>query len=153
MRIQIEELATILGKFNPWWSSKPLEDLPNWKRAAFNELYKWITNPPTHRATFISGARQVGKTTLIMQAIDQLIKSGVPANNILYATFDHPLLKLAGIEAVIDSWRQRVPAQDGIEYIFLDEAQFVAAWGTWIKHQVDFSKKEELFLLDQQLQF
>ncbi len=144
MRIQIEELATILGKFNPWWSSKPLEDLPNWKRAAFNELYKWITNPPTHRATFISGARQVGKTTLIMQAIEQLIKSGVPANNILYATFDHPLLKLAGIEAVIDSWRQRVPAQDGIEYIFLDEAQFVAAWGTWIKHQVDFSKKRRI---------
>ena len=144
MKIQKEELVSILGQFNPWWRKKPVEDLPTWKRAAFNELYRWIYNPPTHRATFVSGARQVGKTTLIMQAIDQLIKSGVPAGNIFYATFDHPLLKLAGIEAAIDAWRHREPAQEGIEYIFLDEAQFITNWGTWIKHQIDFSKKRRI---------
>jgi hypothetical protein len=47
----------------------------------------------------LSGARQIGKTTLMLQSIQALLASGVPAANILYATFDHPLLKLAGADA------------------------------------------------------
>jgi hypothetical protein len=79
-----------------------------------------------------------------MQAIDNLIKDGVPASNIFYATFDHPLLKLAGIDAALEAWRQREPKQDGMEYIFLDEAQFILNWGTWVKHQVDFFKQRRI---------
>lgn len=144
MKIEKEELMAILAKFNPWWRGDQIADLPIWKRAAFGELYKWITNPPTSRATFLSGARQIGKTTLIMQAIDTLIKDGTPPRNIFYATFDHPLLKLAGIEAAIEAWRQREAKQEGIEYIFLDEAQFIRDWGTWVKHQVDFNKQRRI---------
>ena len=144
MQIEKEELAAILAQFNPWWRGEAIADLPNWKRASFGELYKWIKNPPAMRATFLSGARQIGKTTLIMQAIDKLLKDGVPAGNIFYATFDHPLLKLAGIDAAIEAWRQREPKKDGIEYVFLDEAQFIRDWGTWIKHQVDFSKQRRI---------
>jgi hypothetical protein len=90
MQIKQEELITILSQFNPWWRGEQIADLPNWKRAAFGELYKWVVNPPAARATFLSGARQIGKTTLIMQAIDNLIKDGVPASNIFYATLDAP---------------------------------------------------------------
>lgn len=144
MKIEKEELTAILAQFNPWWRGESISDLPSWKRAAFGELYKWIVNPPAARATFLSGARQIGKTTLIMQAIDNLIKDGVPAGNIFYATFDHPLLKLAGIDAALEAWRQREPKKDGIEYVFLDEAQFIRDWGTWVKHQVDFSKQRRI---------
>ncbi len=144
MKIEKEELTAILAQFNPWWRDELIADLPSWKRAAFGELYKWIISPPAARATFLSGARQIGKTTLIMQAIDNLIKDGVPAGNIFYATFDHPLLKLAGIDAALEAWRQREPKKDGIEYIFLDEAQFIRDWGTWVKHQVDFFKQRRI---------
>jgi len=144
MKIAKAELATILAKFNPWWRGDQIPDLPTWKRAAFGELYKWVKNPPVARATFLSGARQIGKTTLIMQAIDNLIKDGVPVSNIFYATFDHPLLKLAGIDDAIEAWRQREAKQEGIEYIFLDEAQFIRDWGTWVKHQVDFNKRRRI---------
>jgi predicted AAA+ superfamily ATPase len=88
----------------------------------------------------LSGARQIGKTTLMLQAVDTLLKQGVPAANIVYATFDHPILKLAGIDAVLEAWREREPRVDGNEYLFLDEAQFIRDWGTWVKHQVDFAK-------------
>ncbi len=64
----------------------------------------------------------------------------MPAANILYTTFDHPILKLAGIDAVIDAWREREPRTEGPEYLLLDEAQFIRDWGTWVKHQVDFRK-------------
>lgn len=144
MKIQKEELSKILAQFNPWWSGNKIFDLPDWKRASFDELFKWVKNPPTSRATFISGARQIGKTTLIMQAIEKLLHDGVPSSNILYATFDHPLLKLAGIDATIDAWQSRELIKDEIEYIFLDEAQYIKDCGTWIKHQVDFFKKRRV---------
>ena len=34
----------------------------------------------------------------------------------------------------------REPQVDGVEYLLLDEAQFIRDWGTWAKHQVDFRK-------------
>lgn len=144
MNIEKEELSLILAEFNPWWRGDKIADLPDWKRAQFNEIYKWVANPPIHRATFISGARQIGKTTLIMQTINELLKSGVSSNNIFYVTFDHPIVKLAGIEEALKAWRQRIEKVAGIEYIFLDEAQFIANWGTWIKHQIDFNKQRRI---------
>lgn len=144
MKISKEELISILSQFNPWWRDEPVADLPKWRRAAFNELNSWMTQPPAPRAVLISGARQIGKTTLMLQVIDSLLKSGVAPANILYATFDHPILKLAGIDAVLDAWREREPKTEGYEYLFLDEAQFIRDWGTWVKHQVDFRKERRI---------
>ncbi|WP_256360719.1 ATP-binding protein [Methylomonas koyamae] len=123
---------------------RAIADLPDWQRAASRELSRWINHPPVHRAILLSGARQVGKTTLLLQQIDALLKQGVPAANILYATFDHPVLKLAGIEAVLEAWREREPRVDGSEFLFLDEAQFIRDWGTWVKHQIDFNKQRRI---------
>lgn len=140
MKISKDELIAILAQFNPWWRGEAITDLPAWRRAAFHELFEWVLNPPAPRAVLLSGARQIGKTTLMLQAVDTLLKQGVPPGNILYATFDHPILKLAGIEAVLEAWREREPRVEGNEYLFLDEAQFIRDWGTWVKHQVDFTK-------------
>jgi uncharacterized protein len=144
MKISKDELIAVLAQFNPWWRGEEIADLPAWHRASFHELFQWIHKPPAPRAVLLSGARQVGKTTLLLQAIADLLKAGVPRANILYATFDHPLLKLAGIDAVLEAWREREPKVDGSEYLFLDEAQNVRDWGTWIKHQVDFSKNRRI---------
>jgi uncharacterized protein len=144
MRIPAEELASVLGQFNPWWRGEPVPDLPGWHRAAWLELQEWVSQPPAPRAVLLSGARQVGKTTLLLQSVAELLAKGIPPANILYATFDHPILKLAGIDAVLDAWRQREPHVEGPEYLFLDEAQFIRDWGTWVKHQVDFVRHRRI---------
>jgi predicted AAA+ superfamily ATPase len=141
-----EELVAVLPPFNPWWRDEAIPDLPQWRRAAFHELHGWLTAPPAPRAVLLSGARQIGKTTLILQAADALLREGVPPSNILYATFDHPILKLAGIDAVLEAWREREPKADGPEYLLLDEAQFIRGWDTWVKHQVDFRKERRIAL-------
>lgn len=138
------ELLAVLRRYNPWWSGRRMEDLPDWRRAAFRELEAWMRNPPAQRAVLLSGARQIGKTTLLLQVVASLVESGVPPQNILYATFDHPLLKLAGIDPVLKLWREAEPAADGPEYLFLDEIQFQRDWQTWIKHQVDFEKRRRI---------
>ncbi|MDD5261157.1 MAG: ATP-binding protein [Methylacidiphilales bacterium] len=140
------ELLAILRQYNPWWQDTRLVDLPKWKRAAFHQMLNWIKNPPAHRALLLSGARQIGKTTLLLQAIEALIESGVPPAKILYATFDHPLLKLAGLDGLLDLWRELEPERNGTEYLFLDEIQYTKDWQTWLKHQVDFFKKRQIIV-------
>lgn len=85
-----------------------------------------------------------GKTTLYLQAIEELLNRGVAPTNILYATFDHPLLKLIGLDALLKLWREFEPAREGPEYLFLDEIQVAKDWQTWIKHQVDFDKRRRI---------
>jgi hypothetical protein len=140
MNISSQEIIAVLRQYNPWWSGMRMADLPQWRRAAFNEIDLWLQRPPAHRAILLSGARQIGKTTLLLQACESLIAQGVPAPNILYATFDHPLFKLAGLDRVLKLWREYEPAREGVEYLFLDEIQLVADWQVWLKHQVDFQK-------------
>ena len=140
------ELIAILREMNPWWRGERVSDLPTWPRAAFAELDLWLRNPPAPRAVLLSGARQIGKTTLFLQAIESLVKSGVDPRNILYVTFDQPLLKLVGLESVLSLWRSTEGRSPGPEFLFIDEIQFLPNWQTWVKHQVDFQKDRRIAL-------
>lgn len=140
------ELIAILREMNPWWRGERMADLPAWRRAAFAELELWLREPPAPRAVLLSGARQIGKTTLFLQAIEALIAQGVSSGNVLYVSFDHPLLKLAGLETVLRLWRATEAREPGLEYLFVDEIQFMPNWQTWVKHQVDFQKERRIAL-------
>lgn len=139
-----QEILAVLHEYNPWWDDAVNLSLPDWRRVAFSEVMLWLTKPPSSRALLVSGARQVGKTTLLRQAVAELLRQGVKPTEILYATFDHPLLKLVGLEKVINIWEQMLTHGSGTEYLLLDEIQYTENWQTWIKHQVDFNKKRRI---------
>jgi uncharacterized protein len=136
----MQELFSVLRQYNPWWDGRSIPDIPAWRRAAFAELRAWLNSPPAPRAVLLTGARQVGKTTLLLQAAESLLDDGIPPENILYATFDHPLLKLIGLDGLLKTWRELQPPKAGLEFLLLDEIQYTADWQTWLKHQVDFEK-------------
>lgn len=145
MNFSKTELFAVLQEFNPWWSGQPLTDLPDWERFACRQLWTWTQAADTKRALLLSGARQVGKTTVLRQTIRNLIKSGFPPANILYATFDHPLLKLVGIKRALDAWDELYPVDPSHpRMLFLDEIQYVPDWQTWLKHQVDFNPSHRI---------
>jgi uncharacterized protein len=144
MLVQSADLIGVLRQYNPWWSGNRFSELPAWKRAAFREIAQWIENPPGGRALLLSGARQVGKTTLFFQTVGELLAQGIPPGNILYATFDHPLLKLAGLEGLLRLWDEIEPSKQGVQYLFLDEIQSIKDWQVWLKHQVDFRKNRRI---------
>lgn len=134
------EIYAVLRQFNPWWSGGESQELPTWRRAAYREIWQWLVEPPARRALLLSGARQVGKTTLFLQAIKGLLEKKIPAANILYASFDHPMLKLAGPDELLRIWQEYEPPGEGPTYLFLDEIQMARDWQTWIKHQIDFGR-------------
>lgn len=138
------KLLEILQKYNPWWSKGTIPDLPTWKRTAFTKVLQWTKKPPVKRALLLSGARQIGKTTLMLQTIKALLDSNISPKKIIYITFDHPLIKQASLDELIDLWYELEPATDSIEYLFLDEIQYANNWQTWLKHQVDFFKKRHI---------
>jgi uncharacterized protein len=144
MIVSEAELFAILRQYNPWWGGARFPELPAWRRAAFHEIAAWAKNPPAGRALLLSGARQVGKTTLFLQAIDDLLAHAVPPENILYATFDHPLLKLVGLDQILQVWSDFNPPGEGPQYLFLDEVQMTRDWQVWLKHQVDFEKRHRI---------
>jgi predicted AAA+ superfamily ATPase len=139
-----QEIYAVLREYNPWWDGGRPE-LPKWRRVAFSEVYGWLSDPPTRRAVLVSGARQVGKTTLLLQAVDALInEDDANPEQILYVTFDHPLLKLIGLEGVLKIWEESRPESSGAEYLLLDEIQNTNNWQTWLKHQVDFNPRRRI---------
>lgn len=138
------ELISVLRRYNPWWSGRQIQDLPSWKRACFQDVVSWIMNPPSHRALLLSGARQVGKTTLLLQSIRKLLEEGIHPSNIIYATFDHPLLQLIGPEGVQRLWREYERPEQEVQFIFFDEIQSAKDWQIWLKHHVDFEKQHRI---------
>ena len=141
MEVPKSELIAVLQEFNPWWSGQAFGDLPDWERAAGKQISQWTHDTTTKRALLLTGPRQVGKTTLYRQAIRHLVVDGHPPQNILYTTFDHPLLKLAGLERTLQAWEELYPGTPGhSRFLFLDEIQAVADWQVWLKHQTDFHR-------------
>ncbi|MDT8446097.1 MAG: ATP-binding protein [bacterium] len=132
-----QELLQILHGFNPWWSDKSFK-VPDFKRIAFNSCLANLSNLHLQRATLLSGPRRVGKTTILQQTADHLIKSGQPPKSILYLSLDHPLLKLNRLEKIIELYHSEVHPEEKPATLLLDEVQYVKDWATEIKLLVDF---------------
>jgi len=145
MDIPQSELYAVLQEFNPWWSGKPPGDLPEWERSAARPVWDWVQRRESTRALLLSGARQTGKTTLYRQTIRHLLREGFPPQNILYVTFDHPILKLAGLQRTLEAWSSLYPPiADWRRMLFLDEIQYVPDWQVWLKHQADFNRDHRI---------
>ena len=110
------------------------------KRLAYYEALKILKHKTIRRFVVLSGVRRVGKTTILYQMIENLIGEGVNPKNILYATFDNPILKLVNVETVLSMYESLYPIE-GTRYLFFDEVQYTENWELWMKVIYD-SRKE-----------
>ena len=119
-----EQVMKVLRQYNPWWRmpSAIKEESKPQKRLAYYEALKILTHKSIRRFVVLSGMRRVGKTTILYQMIEHLIDEGVNPRNILYVTFDNPILKLIHAEHVLSIYEGMYPLE-GIRYIFFDEVQ------------------------------
>ena len=136
-----EQVIKVLRQYNPWWRTPSAikdESKPQ-KRLAYYEALKTLTHKSIRRFAVLSGMRRVGKTTILYQIIDHLIDEGVNPRNILYATFDNPILKLESAENVLSIYEAMYPVT-GTRYVFFDEVQYTENWELWMKVIYDSRK-------------
>lgn len=140
-----EQIIKVLRQYNPWWrapSSIKEESKPQ-KRLAYYEALRIIKHPTLRRFAVLSGARRVGKTTIMYQMIEHLIEEGINPQNILYVSFDNPIVKLVNVDTVLSIYETLYPIE-GTRYLFLDEIQYTDHWELWMKVIYDHRKEIRL---------
>ena len=96
-----ERLLQLLAEANPWWQGgKVPESLsPSFRRRDFFVLRGKLDSGPI---TALAGPRQVGKTTVMYQLIQDLLARGIAPKRILFASFDLPGLGLYATDPLND---------------------------------------------------
>lgn len=123
--------------YNPWWQtgSVPKKFIPSYKRVVFARILSYFK---LNRAILVKGPRRVGKTTLLFQIIDNLLKKGADPRAILYGSFDDPAIQVPPerlvkvLESLTGKSVLKTPA-----FIFIDEAQFLPGWESLVKKYID----------------
>ena len=127
-------LQTILQRINHWWRTGAVNQiyLPASVRSELTEVLSALQK---RRILAIIGPRRTGKSTLIMQSIDHLLKSGVDCKRILLFGGDEQRLFVdkADIFTIIEEYLREtvgesVEALSERIYIFIDEIHFCADW-------------------------
>ena len=121
----------VIEILNSWWkeSKVSVELAPEYKRKPFTnllELFKY------RQITIISGLRRVGKSTLIYQIIENLIKNNINPKNILFFSFDE---KKKDVIELLEEYSNLTSVDWRKEkcYVFLDEIQKLEGWSNKIK--------------------
>lgn len=127
-------ILKVLTSFNPWWKTGAVNPqmAKTYRRFAFHEAMKRLTQTDLRRTVILTGTRRVGKTTIQYQMIQTLLEQGVAPQKIVFVSMDHPMLKLSGFNDVLECYHENIyPEQD--VYYFFDEVQYAQDWDRWLK--------------------
>jgi predicted AAA+ superfamily ATPase len=104
------------------------------KRELLDELIRYLN---AKQIIGIIGLRRTGKTVILKQLIEHLIKQGKKRDRILYFSFDEESISL---EDVISEYQSRLGTDilnAGRLYLFLDEIQKLEGWQNKVKYYYD----------------
>ena len=107
-----------LYKQNPWWEKSFKEE----SIIRHTYLENLIKNLDTKEIIFLTGLRRIGKTTLMFQLIDNLLKKGIDSSDIFYVRLDSVKFIDKTILDLIEIYRRiHKKSVDDKVYVFLDE--------------------------------
>ncbi len=130
-RINDEMIMQVLQHYNIWWfAPNALGDMKHaGSRNAFYEAVNKLSQEK--KFIFISGQRRVGKTVVMYELIQHLIKQGVPEHSILYIPFHHTLFRMFEPKVFLRVYRDYIDSRDN-GYFFFDDVQRAPAFGEWL---------------------
>ncbi|MEK6857139.1 MAG: ATP-binding protein [Nanoarchaeota archaeon] len=135
-----------LEKFNNWWNTGQVKEelLKSFKRDIYDDIKKYIS---LRQIILLYGLRRMGKTTLMFQIINELLKNS-DSKNIFYFSFDERIFDL---KEVLDNYQKLILGKtfDSTKetiYLFFDEIQKVEDWESKIKIYYDLYPKVKFFL-------
>ena len=126
-----ERLLREINRSNPWWIREK-EKVEEYKRKQFTEIASYLKK---RQIIGIVGLRRVGKTVMMKQLINLLLKE-IPPENILFFTFEDEWNKKEILEEIL-YYHLENKSKDGKRFIFLDEIQLVEGWEYVLKRFYD----------------
>lgn len=143
----IENTLDLLTRFNEWWKTESVrkELKKERKRDLFYKILNYLEDS---QIIAIYGLRRTGKTTLMYQIIDYLIKKNVETKNIIYFSFDEVIAKQPNaIEDILETYSATILKKEWKNtYIFFDEIQHIDNWQAIIKRYYDLYPGIKIFI-------
>jgi predicted AAA+ superfamily ATPase len=135
--------VTKLVEWNPWWESKEVpEELKGRHRPQYNQL---IDSVGIKEITIITGVRRSGKSTLMYQIIDGLLKKGIEPKQILFVNLEDKKLIKDNLDDIYASYKENINL-DKKTYVFLDEIHKAKDWESWIRKKYDLKTSDKFVI-------
>lgn len=145
------EVFKILSAANPWWTDPAAGPAvpSDVKRSEFTSLYAQAKDLESRRAQLLIGPRQVGKSTLLKQIVNELLQEKdphqkVPPQHVTYIDLEDFARQMPAqpvtLSDIIESIQQnsKPSAQSTIPQFFMfDEIHASVEWALHIKKLVD----------------
>ena len=132
-----------LVEWNPWWESKEVsEELKAKPRPQYSQLLESVS---IKEITIITGVRRSGKSTLMYQIIDNLLKEGTDPKQILFVNLEDKKLIEDSLQDIYESYRQNINP-DKKAFVFLDEIHRKKGWETWIRKKYDLKTNNKFVI-------
>ncbi|MEL7221305.1 MAG: ATP-binding protein [Bacteroidota bacterium] len=140
-------LTSRIEEDNSWWNEGKIPFYDDFsKRRYYQRLFELITESFPHRAVVLMGPRRVGKTVMMYQAIQDLIKSGVEAKKIFYFSLDTPIYTKMALEELIRDGLFINDVSINDAYFFFDEIQYLKDWEIHLKALVDRNRQTKFIV-------
>ncbi len=126
--------TSILSEANPWWATKSVpEILKGLPRPGYRTI---LYSTRISEITILTGVRRSGKSTLMYQIIDSLLKNGISAEQILFVNLEDNRLAKDTLDDIYQSYRENINP-DKKAYVFLDEVHRKEKWESWVRRHYD----------------
>ncbi len=103
----------------------------------------------TDEIVTLTGVRRSGKSTLLLQLMDKIIKNNVLRANTLYINFEDPkfynLLNIALLDNIWEAYSDYLKPS-GRVYLVLDEVQKITGWENWVRAKYDRKEEVKIFV-------
>ena len=141
LQVSDQEINTRLREENPWWVDgagidRDFAAFP--RRAYLQPFTRLLRQDGPQRALLLLGQRRVGKTILVIHAIDDLLQRKVAGRDILYISLETPTFFGRSLESLVRRFQKMFERPAGTAlYVFFDEIQYLKGWEVHLKSLVD----------------
>ncbi len=131
-----------LNEWNPWWENKEFIEALKGKPRPCDDL---VDSVGIKEITILTGVRRSGKSTLMYQMIDKLLREGIDPKQILFVNLEDKKLAKDSLDDIHNSYLKNINL-DKKAYIFLDEIHKKADWELWIRKKYDLKTRDKFVI-------
>lgn len=126
------EIKEALRDFNPWWKEEFKISFKH--RHIYVQMQKFLR---LRQIIALTGLRRTGKTTLMLKIVEDTIKKGFEASNVMYFSFDE--FKDIEIRTLVSQYEELMEKdfKNGKYMLLLDEIQKLNNWENQLKNLYD----------------